>query len=226
MSCTCGISTFFGIFEWSAPVPVSFQRSFTALTMSWLRGIATDFNMTCACGTSCSAGAPTSLSVYCNNGFKNRLNHLDLPLRQDRNFDDLVDGMQLLSLQALSGSSRPVVVFRLACRDRNLVQGLHLLSLRWFAVWCLSRSPALLSSLVSQLPTCVEDETVDSLDRFCCEGLDVVVFIFSLLGHELSLQLVSPTSPAVGIALFSSSTAVYLFVLFLCGPHGTSVLSR
>ena len=56
-----------------------------------------------------SAGFSTSLSKYCSNGFSHRLNHWDLPLRQDRNFDDLLDELQLLNLRALSGPSAPVV---------------------------------------------------------------------------------------------------------------------
>ena len=59
----------------------------------------------------------------------NHLNHWDLPLRQDKYFDDLVGELQLLSLRAPCGPSAPVVAQRLACQNHNFFQELHLLSL-------------------------------------------------------------------------------------------------
>ena len=55
---------------------------------------------------SCSAGTSTSLSLHCNGGISNCLNHWDLPRHV---FDDLVDELELLNLRALmSGPPAPV----------------------------------------------------------------------------------------------------------------------
>ena len=78
-----------------------------------------------------------------------------LPLRRDRDLDGLVDELQLLGLQALSGPSAPVVLLRLVCRSCNLVRELHLMSLH--------------------SDTRVEDETVDCSGALCCEELDLVL---------------------------------------------------
>ena len=57
---------------------------------------------------SCSPRTTTSLSENCNCG-------IYLPLHQDRDFDGLVDELQLLNLRALSGPSAPIVAERLVC---------------------------------------------------------------------------------------------------------------
>ena len=56
-----------------------------------------------------------SVSVYCHSGIPNLLNRWSPPLRRDRDFDGLVDELQLLGFQALSEPSAPVVSQRLVC---------------------------------------------------------------------------------------------------------------
>ena len=148
-------------------------------------------SMNCACGIStilalssvritlvglvrsCQAGTSTSLSVYCHSGIPNRLDSWGLPLRRDRDFDGLVDELQLLGFQALSEPS--------ASPSHN----------DWYVCHsCCSRA----SSFES--PQC----SVQLLWRCCCEELDIVVDLVYIVARVSlrHLRLASSTLPAVG----------------------------
>ena len=101
---------------------------------------------------SCPAGTPGSLSVYCHSGIPSLLNRWDLPLRRDRDFDGVVDELQLQGFQALCAPSGSVVSQRLVC---------HSCCFKSCICWV---SAGVHCVLVMQKPvtTCVEDETVYS----------------------------------------------------------------
>ena len=92
---------------------------------------------------SCQARTSTSLSVYCHSGIPKRLNRWGLPLRRDRDFDGLVDELQLLGFQALSESIGVCRLTTTVCHS------------------CCSRAASVESPQCS-VDTCVEDETVNS----------------------------------------------------------------
>ena len=87
------------------------EGTFGVLSMNWVCGIATAFCTNCACGTcstgtlTSSTGILTSLSLFCSWwSLLIRLHHWNLPLRQDRNFDNLADELQPLNLHGLEHS--------------------------------------------------------------------------------------------------------------------------
>ena len=132
VSCACGISTVLALSS-TRITPVGLARS-------------------------CHAGTSTSLSVYCHSGIPNRLNRWGPPLRRDRDFDGLVDELQLLGCQALSDPSAPVVSQRLVCHS------------------CCSRAASVASPQCS-VDTCVED------GRFCCGELDLVLGLVHIVAR-------------------------------------------
>ena len=109
----------------------------------------------------------------------------------------LVDELQLLGFQALSGPPAPVVSQRQACPTRNLVRELHLLSLR--------------------SDTCVKEQTVDSSNASAVKNL-ISTWYTSLLVCVATRVVdvaccwrcsfhplwVRSSQPAVGTALLSS----------------------
>ena len=109
MNCACGISPVFWIFWLVGTCLCVTKETFTVKSMNWVSAFATCLPHHLRLW---SPFNPTQ--QYCSNGFSHRLNHWHLPLRQDRNFDDLLDELQLLNLRALSGPSAPVVAKRLA----------------------------------------------------------------------------------------------------------------
>ena len=93
-------------------------------------------------------------------------------LRQDRGVGNLVDELQLVNLRGLSVPSAPVVA---GMSNSKPCPG-----------------AVSVESPLCSVETCVEDETVDSSERYCCEELDLLLDL---------LHIVSPTLPAVGFAL-------------------------
>ena len=123
MNCTCGISTVLALSSIRI-TPVGLARS-------------------------CQAGRSIALLPQWNPESFEPLGQL---LRQDRDFDGLVDELQLLTCQALSEPSALVVSQQQACHS------------------CCSRAE---SVKFHQCPvdTCVEDETVDSLGASAVRSL-------------------------------------------------------
>ena len=83
------------------------HRTFTALSMYCFCGIATVFNTTCACVacSTCSTRPSTSfftvLQLWNLYGILHRLHHWNMPLRQEKKFEDLVDELRLLNQHGL-----------------------------------------------------------------------------------------------------------------------------
>ena len=123
-----------------------------------------------------------------------------LPLRVDRDFDGLVDELQVLAFPALSGLSAPVVSQRLVCSTRDLVRELHLLSLR-----------SVLLTRASKMRL--------SAPRAPLGMVHIVGRVRHLVRLRRHLGLASSTLPAVGIAQLACS---WLCCFTRCG----SALSR
>ena len=76
LNCTCGISAVFGMVGVVGTCLCVTKRTVTTLSMNW------------ACRVPSLLNKNIDLLVL---GISNRLNHWDLPLRQDKNVDNLVD---------------------------------------------------------------------------------------------------------------------------------------
>ena len=120
------------------------------------------------------------------------------PLRQDKKFGDLVDELHLLNLlsmkycldhRRLSKSCSVSTMFCLVCAVGELKLSLNIEQLNGSPV-DLDAVSHLLNSCRKPATTCVEDETDDSSERFCCEELDLVLTLL----HVISRVCRSPSS--------------------------------
>ena len=100
------------------------------------------------------------------------------------------------------------------------VQELHLLSLRWFSLWCLSRSPACSTRWQACFHVRRRWDCL-LLGRCCCEEL----YLVHIVARVSLRRLASSTLPAVGTALLPAVGPLCLAVVALFTRCGSTLFN-